>query len=108
MYDDSVNATYNKLGDAAASKSFTKDVVFKSWSVGDSCLARYSDDDLYYPAKVLEVREQKGSFTQYLVLYEGYGNSEWVPADDLMTKSYAFIYIHLYALCLTVHIQKRR
>ncbi|CAJ0594117.1 unnamed protein product [Cylicocyclus nassatus] len=78
MYEDSVSATYSKLGGAATSKS---------WSVGDSCLARYSDDDLFYPAKILEIREQKGPCTEYLVLYEGYGNSEWVSADDLMVAS---------------------
>ncbi|KIH52055.1 survival motor neuron protein [Ancylostoma duodenale] len=62
-------------------------VFFKSWTTGDSCLARYSDDDLYYPAKIVEIREQKGHDTEYLVIYEGYGNSEWVSADDLAPVS---------------------
>ncbi|KAL6731362.1 hypothetical protein Aduo_002235 [Ancylostoma duodenale] len=78
MYEDCVSATYSKLGAAATSQS---------WTTGDSCLARYSDDDLYYPAKIVEIREQKGHDTEYLVMYEGYGNSEWVSADDLAPAS---------------------
>uniref|UniRef100_A0A7I5E609 Tudor domain-containing protein n=1 Tax=Haemonchus contortus TaxID=6289 RepID=A0A7I5E609_HAECO len=75
MYEHSVSATYCKLGAAATSNC---------WSVGDSCLARYSEDDLYYPAKIEEIREEKPDQPGYLVRYEGYGNTDWVSADDIV------------------------
>ncbi|PIO61767.1 hypothetical protein TELCIR_16697, partial [Teladorsagia circumcincta] len=75
MYEHSVSATYCKLGAAAASND---------WSVGDSCLARYCEDDLYYPAKIEEIREEKPDQPGYLVRYEGYGNTDWVSSDDII------------------------
>ncbi|VDL77791.1 unnamed protein product [Nippostrongylus brasiliensis] len=75
MYEHSVSATYSKLG---------ADTTTNDWSVGDPCLARYSEDDLYYPAKILEIREEKPDQPGYLVLYDGYGNTDWVSVDDII------------------------
>uniref|UniRef100_A0A183GMH4 Tudor domain-containing protein n=1 Tax=Heligmosomoides polygyrus TaxID=6339 RepID=A0A183GMH4_HELPZ len=50
-------------------------------------LARYSEDDLYYPAKILEIRKETADLPGYLVLYDGYGNTDWVFHVDIISAS---------------------
>jgi survival-of-motor-neuron-related-splicing factor 30 len=44
------------------------------WAVGAECLAYYATDGQWYPAKVESVTEDG----KFVVVYEGYGNSEEV------------------------------
>ncbi|KJH44941.1 survival motor neuron protein [Dictyocaulus viviparus] len=74
MYEHAVSATYSKLGASP---------MRKAWSIGDSCLARYYEDNLFYPAKILEIKRDESTLPEYLVLYKGYGNTDWVSYDDL-------------------------
>ncbi|KAJ1373139.1 hypothetical protein KIN20_035475 [Parelaphostrongylus tenuis] len=75
MYDNAVSATYSKLGTTSVSNG---------WSVGDACLARYSCDNLFYPAKIVEIRDEDSMQPEYRVEYDGYDDTDWVYCDDLM------------------------
>ncbi|WIA16543.1 hypothetical protein OEZ85_013217 [Tetradesmus obliquus] len=50
-----------------------------AWAVGAACLALYSGDGQYYPATVKAVTDA-GNF---VVLFEGYGNEEELPAASV-------------------------
>lgn len=49
-----------------------------AWAVGAECLALYSGDGQYYPAKVKSVTDA-GNF---VVVFDGYGNEEEVSLAD--------------------------
>merc|ERR1719186_2088028 len=56
----------------------------QNWSVGTSCIARWSDDGCWYNAVVDGVGEVHG---QYKVTFTDYGNSDTVTADSIVTTA---------------------
>ncbi|KAL3265880.1 hypothetical protein HHI36_010072 [Cryptolaemus montrouzieri] len=49
------------------------------WNVGDVCLAKYWEDEKFYPAKITAFTD-----TTYVVQFEGYGNIEEILKADIM------------------------
>ena len=52
----------------------------KVWREGDRCVAKFSEDGLFYPGRVLICKEWRDSC---VVKYDGYGNEEEVPCSDI-------------------------
>ncbi|KAG8754842.1 hypothetical protein FRC14_004606 [Serendipita sp. 396] len=54
----------------------------RTWSVGDDCLAKYSGDDKWYPARITFIggSEEK---RVYSVVFRGYNSTELVAASGL-------------------------
>ena len=50
-----------------------------NWQVGDSCLAKYWEDNKFYPVKVTAVSSKTA-----VVLFTDYGNHEEVLLSDLL------------------------
>ena len=50
------------------------------WQVGDSCLAKYWEDDQYYPVRVTAISQNNTA----VVLFIDYGNHEEVFLDDIV------------------------
>ncbi|OMJ21429.1 Survival of motor neuron-related-splicing factor 30 [Smittium culicis] len=53
------------------------------WMIGDDCAAKYSADNKFYPAKIVEIT----SGNSFKVTFVGYGNSELVNIDSIRTLS---------------------
>ncbi|VDK63624.1 unnamed protein product [Anisakis simplex] len=52
----------------------------RSWTVGSRCLAPFYEDNLWYPAEIRQINEERNECE---VLYDGYGNTDWVDTNDL-------------------------
>lgn len=54
----------------------------RAWVAGDECLAKYSGDGSWYPARITSI----GGATEnrvYSVVFRGYNNTELLPAMDI-------------------------
>ena len=60
-------------------KFINEDGQNKGWSVGDHCIARWSQDNVWYNAQVLSV----GVGRRYLVKFVNYGNEDNVVEQDM-------------------------
>ncbi|XP_072029950.1 survival of motor neuron-related-splicing factor 30-like [Amphiura filiformis] len=69
--------------DEASSSSSTPERPVKDWLVGDKCQATYSQDKIYYPATVGELKED-GTAT---VVFDVWMNTEVVPTVKLKLPS---------------------
>ena len=56
----------------------------KSWKIGDICEARYTEDGLWYIARIDDVSNDG----QFLVNYIEYGNSEILRSDSLRPRGF--------------------
>lgn len=54
--------------------------MFLDFQVGTPCLAPYSEDDIYYRAKIIDVKSDVVH-----VLFVDYGNHESVPVTEVKT-----------------------
>ncbi|XP_005101957.1 RING finger protein 17 [Aplysia californica] len=67
--------------------------TFMSWQVGQLCVSQFPEDGLWYRAKIMEFRQEEAK-----VQYIDFGNTAWVPVDQLMEMCSAFAEEHLHAL----------
>lgn len=54
----------------------------KSWGAGDECLAKYSNDGNWYPARITSVGGADSNRV-YSVVFKGYNTTELLKANDL-------------------------
>ena len=54
-----------------------------AWPVGAMCLARWSEDSVWYRAQVVECL----AWANYKVLFTDYGNQDLVTAEDMVTSA---------------------
>ncbi|PAV67753.1 hypothetical protein WR25_04250 [Diploscapter pachys] len=81
MYDESIKATYEKIGEGNAKKANESAVLSPlDWKIGDKCMALYHEDELWYPATIQELAHQEAKAR---VIFEGYENEEWIDMKDL-------------------------
>lgn len=61
----------------------------KTWAAGDECLAKYSGDGAWYPARITSVGGA-GDNRVYSIVFKGYNTTELVKANELkpLTASY--------------------
>ncbi|MFH4974101.1 hypothetical protein AB6A40_000810 [Gnathostoma spinigerum] len=83
MYDEVCSGTYDKV---IGEKSNTKEKSGPSlnWKKGDHCLAPYYEDNLWYPAVVLDVKLETD---ECKVQYDVYEDSAWVKIADITRPS---------------------
>lgn len=72
------NATTTKK----SSSRFGSKADGHTWTAGDECLAKYSGDDKWYPARITSVggSEEK---RVYSIVFKGYNSTEIVPANGV-------------------------
>jgi hypothetical protein len=101
MVDECVQLTYNSPPQTAAPLTNIKEEEYspdssagtpevspksitatrQSWKVGDFCVARWSEDGVWYNAEILDL-----SMTGYLVRFSDYGNEVTVKEEDVVSK----------------------
>ncbi|KDQ63679.1 hypothetical protein JAAARDRAFT_387194 [Jaapia argillacea MUCL 33604] len=72
------------LSKADSRKALAATAASHSWSAGDECLAKYSGDGQWYPARINSVggSEDKRVFS---IMFKGYNDTELVDASALKT-----------------------
>jgi survival-of-motor-neuron-related-splicing factor 30 len=82
-----ISLTQQSLGASAAASSSRKATVAPAasthvWSAGDECLAKYSEDGQWYPARIISIA---GSTEKrvYSVTFKGYDSTEPVDGSAL-------------------------
>ncbi|KAI1716270.1 survival motor neuron protein (SMN) domain-containing protein [Ditylenchus destructor] len=81
--DSELINVYNRISSAVKRSLLKAEAIQKTWKVGDSCLAKYSEDGLYYPARILNIFEKNKSCE---VLYTEYDTSEIIKLSDLAAE----------------------
>ncbi|KAL5518849.1 hypothetical protein ACEPAH_532 [Sanghuangporus vaninii] len=61
----------------------------KTWAAGDECLAKYSQDGQFYPARITSVGGAEDNRV-YSIVFKGYNTTELVKANEIkpLTASY--------------------
>jgi len=72
--DDREEKSQNKMENSSSKAVVENEAVKRSWSVGDACIAMWSDDEVWYNAKIDQILDD-GSIK---VTFVDYGNSEVV------------------------------
>ncbi|KAI1724490.1 survival motor neuron protein (SMN) domain-containing protein [Ditylenchus destructor] len=81
--DSELINVYNRISSAVKRSLQKTEAAQKTWKVGDSCLAKYSEDGLYYPARILSIFEKHKNCE---VLYTEYNTNEIVQLSDIMAE----------------------
>ena len=70
-------------------KSLQTGVAGKTWAAGDECLAKYSQDGQFYPARITSVGGAEDNRV-YSIVFKGYNTTELVKAHEIkpLTASY--------------------
>ena len=61
-----------------------------SWSAGDECLAKYSGDGQWYPARITSVGGSESNRV-YSIVFKGYNTTELVKASELKGLTSAYL-----------------
>ncbi|KAJ3767004.1 hypothetical protein FB446DRAFT_756310 [Lentinula raphanica] len=91
-----INLTEQALAQAAASSSKVESsrkaasTPSLAWSAGDECMAKYSADGAWYPARITAVAGSEQNRV-YTVVFKGYNSTEQAKPSDLkpLPPSYA-------------------
>lgn len=67
---------------AESSRKTTTTVPSKTWSAGDECLAKYSGDGGWYPARITSVGGSADNRV-YSIVFKGYNTTELVKSVEL-------------------------
>jgi survival of motor neuron-related-splicing factor 30 len=78
-----------------------------AWAAGDECLAKYSGDDKWYPARITSVggSEEK---RVYSVVFKGYNSTELVASNAIKRLPPSYQHQHQHADSLPSAGQKRK
>lgn len=61
----------------------------KAWAAGDECLARYSGDEKWYPARITSVGGAEGNHV-FSVVFRGYNTTELLKAHEIKALPASF------------------
>lgn len=61
----------------------------KTWAAGDECLARYSGDEKWYPARITSVGGAEGNHV-FSVVFRGYNTTELLKAHEIKALPASF------------------
>jgi len=59
------------------------EITTVNFGIGSLCQAKYSQDGIYYNARIDGIQNGEDSVTYYLAYYVDFGNSEWLPKSSL-------------------------
>ncbi|KAJ7110145.1 hypothetical protein C8R44DRAFT_743425 [Mycena epipterygia] len=77
---------------AESSRKNTSSTPAHTWSAGDECLAKYSGDGSWYPARITSVGGSADNRV-YSVVFKGYNTTEQVKSSEVksMPANHAFV-----------------
>ncbi|KAH9847360.1 hypothetical protein C2E23DRAFT_871826 [Lenzites betulinus] len=75
-------ASSSKAGEGSKKSAAASASSSKVWSAGDDCLAKYSGDGQWYPARITSVGGS-GDNRVYSIVFKGYNNTELVNAAQV-------------------------
>ncbi|KAJ7619099.1 hypothetical protein DFH06DRAFT_1235291 [Mycena polygramma] len=77
---------------AESSRKNTSSAPTHTWSAGDECLAKYSGDGSWYPARITSVGGSTDNRV-YSVVFKGYNTTEQVKSSEVkpMPANHAFV-----------------
>ncbi|KAJ7631014.1 hypothetical protein FB45DRAFT_554516 [Roridomyces roridus] len=77
---------------AESSRKNANSTPTHTWSAGDECLAKYSGDGSWYPARITSVGGSAENRVYY-VMFKGYNTTEQVKSSEVkpMPANYAFV-----------------
>lgn len=80
--NEAAQSASTRLENASTARKASSLATSKVWSAGDDCLAKYSNDGAWYPARITSVG---GSIENrvYSVVFRGYNTTELLKSTDL-------------------------
>jgi hypothetical protein len=85
-------AASSKAESSSSSRKKDASAPTHSWSAGDECLAKYSSDGQWYPARITSVGGSADNRV-YSVVFKGYNSTELVKSSEIksMPANHAFV-----------------
>lgn len=82
-------ASASAHSNAAGAQHHQQGRVGKAWAAGDECLARYSGDEKWYPARITSVGGAEGNHV-FSVVFRGYNTTELLKAHEIKALPASF------------------